>query len=443
MSDDTAVDLFAGAGGASCGIDAAGFELVAAVDTDTDALDTHAANLPGYTVRHDLTDVDLSILPERAHEPTYVHGSPPCKGFSTANDDRDIADERNNLVFRFVDWLDALQPAVATMENVTGMTNITGNFMDRVERAFREAGYAVRWRILNAADYGVPQTRRRVFTIGVRGDLEPPSRWFPRPTHAETATTTLDGRELNEWMTVQEAIGDLAGHVREHRPQGENNATSHAVWRAGNTPAHTLKGQGAHSVRGDGGFALTDQINEAHQKAGRRPLQRSDDPSNTIRGGTPPLKVPNHEAMNSDRQRLAQIEPGTAPSAAMSRVARDEPSNTLVAGKAAPPAHYRTIPNHEPREATDGEPMDWEHEEPSETLTDARLPDKKRAPGPASSHFDGARRLTVRECARLQSFPDWFVFTGTKTSQYAQVGNAVPPLLQSHIAAHLRSEVRR
>ena len=400
-----AVDLFCGAGGASCGIDDAGFEIVAAVDQNDDALNTHADNLPGYTVNHDLSDVDPSVLPERAQSPDYLHGSPPCKGFSTANDGRDIDDPRNSLVFDFVDWAAALEPAVVTMENVTGMTNITNHFMDRVEAAFRDAGYAVRWRILNAADYGVPQTRRRVITVGVREDLTPPSRWFPQPTHAETATKTLDGRELREWVTVQEAIGDLGQPLGDHRPQGENNGTSEARWRPADEPRHTLKGQGSHTTRADGGA------------------------------------VANHEPMNSDRRLLGQIEPGTAPSAAMSRVAADQPSNTLVAGKAAPPAHYETIPNHEPREATDSEPMDWEHEEPSETISDARLPDKKRAPGAQSSQFDGARRLTVRECARIQSFPDWFVFRGSKTSQYAQVGNAVPPRLQSHIAAHLREVV--
>jgi len=225
MSDPVAVDLFAGAGGASCGIDAAGFDLAAAVDTDTNALTTHADNLPGYTVAHDLSDVDVSVLPKRAHDPTYAHGSPPCKGFSTANDDRHLDDPRNSLVFAFIDWVAELQPAVVTMENVTGMLSIADHFMDRVETAFREAGYRVKYRTLNAADYGVPQTRKRVITVGVRDDVAPPSRWFPRPTHAETATTTLDGRTLDEWVTVEEAIGDLAGRVRSSRERPRRQHT--------------------------------------------------------------------------------------------------------------------------------------------------------------------------------------------------------------------------
>jgi len=434
MSDPVAVDLFAGAGGASCGIDAAGFDLAAAVDTDTNALTTHADNLPGYTVAHDLSDVDVSVLPKRAHDPTYAHGSPPCKGFSTANDDRHLDDPRNSLVFAFIDWVAELQPAVVTMENVTGMLSIADHFMDRVETAFREAGYRVKYRTLNAADYGVPQTRKRVITVGVRDDVAPPSRWFPRPTHAETATTTLDGRTLDEWVTVEEAIGDLAGRV-QHRPQGENDGTSGAGWRPPGTPAHTVKGQGSHAAIGDGGAKLTDQINEAHQRTGRRPLQDVTDPSNTVRAGHPPLLIPPQH----DDPGLSTWRKTYDYKVAQAATKSDRPAPTIHTGHGVMPWHY----NHDPRDSTDGDPHEWESEEPAETLqADARPPDKNRAPGDKSSHWEGTRRLTVRECARLQSFPDWFVFHASKTAQYAQVGNAVPPLLQYHIADHLREVVR-
>jgi DNA (cytosine-5)-methyltransferase 1 len=404
MSEFPALDLFCGAGGASCGIDMAGFDLVAAVDSDTDALDTHAANLPGYTVRHDLSDVDPSTLPERAQSPAYVHGSPPCKGFSTANDGRHIDDPRNALVFDFIGWVETLQPAVVTMENVTGMLSISTEFMGRVEAAFWDAGYRVKYRTLNAADYGVPQTRKRVITIGIREDINPPSRWFPRPTHAETATTTLDGHQLDEWVTVAEAIGDLTDTV-ETTMQG---VTSDARWRDGDEPSGTVGTNGTEYARSDGGVA------------NHVPPDHSDEV----------------------RERLAEAESGVAPHPAYAKPDWDQPAFALVGGHQAAPILPDGPPNHDPREATDDDPMDWKSEEPAETLqADARLADKTRAPGARSSMWDGARRLTVRECARLQSFPDWFVFRGTKTSQYAQVGNAVPPRLQCHTARHLRTAV--
>ena len=357
-----AVDLFSGAGGASLGIELAGFDLAAAVDHNTDALDTHAANLPGYTVSHDLADVDVSVLPERAQSPEYLHGSPPCKGFSTANGDRDADDPRNSLVFSFVEWLSELQPAVVTMENVTGMTNITNHFMSKVEAAFRDAGYRVKWRTLNAADFGVPQTRRRVITVGIRRDFNPPARWFPRPTHAETATTTLDGRQLSAWRTVGDAIGDLAGRVDSHRPQGENDGTCEAVWRPGDRPAHTMKGQGAAVV-----VSSTDATK-------------------------------NHDPRTTDFECRRAGKGGKFDPALL---AWDDPSITIRAGGGEDGRGQR------------------------KPCVDA----------------DEPRRLTVRECARIQSFPDPFVFHGSKTAQYQQVGNAVPPRLQYHIANHLHGVV--
>lgn len=302
------VDLFCGAGGATCGAWQAGAAPVAGVDREPDALDTHAANLPGEHVEHDLRNVQPSILPPVRID--WVHGSPPCQGFSSARGERDPDDRKNELVFRFVDWVEAIGPKVATMENVAGMQTISGHFLDRVEGAFREAGYAARWRKLNAADYGVPQTRKRIFFVAVREDLPTPSQWFPEPTHAESRTTTLDGRTLPEWRSVREAIGDL-----EHTITGGN----------GTPPVHYQGGYVPESV--------------------------AEEPSCTVSASRPYLLERGHGEQINDRD---------------------------------------------------------------------------------------VRRLTVREAARLQSFPDWFVFEGGKEEQYRQVGNAVPPRLQQHITAHVR-----
>lgn len=368
----SAIDLFCGAGGASCGMHQSGVDVVAAVDQNEQALETHAENLPSETIAHDLADVDPEIPPTDAD---WIHGSPPCQGFSTASGDRDPEDPRHSLVFSFIEWVAELQPAVVTMENVVGMTTITSTFMDSVDAAYRDAGYVPKWRILNAADYGVPQTRKRVFYVCVREDVASPSRWFPRPTHAETATTTLDGRQLEEWRTVGETIGDLA--TKNH------GATSTSMWRPADSARGTIGASSEMYVRADGGDdggdeqLLTDQVNEAHQLNGRRPIRSTNHPAHTIRAGTPPalLDVPDDVA--------------------------DAPSCTVSASRP-----YLLERGH------------------GEHIADR-----------------SARRLTVREAARLQSFPDWFEFTGTKTEQYRQVGNAVPPRLMAHLAEHISETV--
>jgi DNA (cytosine-5)-methyltransferase 1 len=369
----TAVDLFCGAGGASLGLHQAGFDVRAAVDTDETALQTHHENLSAEPVFHDLADVHPTALPGDARDPAFVHGSPPCQGFSSAGSARSEDDDRSQLVWSFLEWVDALQPRAVTMENVVGMKHVSSTLMDRIQGAFREAGYATKWRVLNAADYGVPQTRKRIFVVGVRDDQPTPSRWFPKPTHAETPTTTLDGRELRAWTTVRDAIGDLA--TKNH------GVTSEARQRASDEPAGTV---GASSeMYTDGGVAvLTDQVNEAHQEAGRRPVRTVDEPASTVRTGTPP-KLMNHD-----------------------------PGENRALGGAA--------------------------DQPSVTVTSRSQLQERNVGGQLPMNARDVRRLTVREMARLQSFPDTHVFVGTKTEQYAQVGNAVPPLLMYRLARHVR-----
>jgi len=305
-----ALDLFCGAGGASCGMWQAGADLVAGVDHNQDALETHAHNLPGEHIQHDLSDVDANILPSTDID--WIHGSPPCQGFSQAKGSRDETDERNELVWRFVEWVEAVRPAVVTMENVAGMQTISSTWMDRVVGAFREAGYEARWRLVNMADYGVPQTRERIYVVAVRQDLDAPSRWFPRPTHAETSTTTLDGRQLDEWRTVREAIGDLVGDI----------------------PA---------------GADLTSQQNERHQEEGRRPMHSVEEPARTIRCGTTPKVqtdggVSNHEPADHAAETVSwmqSLDVGyTGDSVTTRRLHPDRPSGTITKSSSTPPVHY-------------------------------------------------------------------------------------------------------
>ena len=468
------VDLFCGAGGTSCGVWQAGGDLVAGVDYDADALTTHAANLPGEHIQHDLAEVEPSILPSGEGEIDWVHMSPPCQGFSQAKGERDPDDDRNQLVWAALDWVEHLQPAVVTMENVAGMASITDHFMETVVGGFRDAGYDAKWRVVNCADYGVPQTRERIFVVGVRADLPAPDRWYPRPTHAETRTTTLDGHVLAEWRTVRDAIGDLA-----------------------------------YIEAADG---ITSQQNEGHQYAGRRPLHRVTEPARTIRCGTPPKLIPDGEwdgaagvgegvwVANHDPEPLSEdayAYLATTPEQVDGSKHRprefDEPSQTVIANlhKGVPYGLVR-IPNHDPvfprpkvqaqmaeyppgtthdsvterrlagdqpsftvvanhtqmiigAEVANHNPHGGEHHlggaanQPSVTVTSRGQLQDRNVGGQLSMNVRDIRRLTVREAARLQSFPDWFVFEGTKTAQLKQVGNAVPPRLAQHFTAHIRS----
>jgi DNA (cytosine-5)-methyltransferase 1 len=210
----TVLDLFCGAGGFSLGFEWAGYDVLAGVDVDETALDTFAANHDARAIECDLATVDPETF---AHEydihPSNVNviiGGPPCQGFSTAQANRDPDDPRNNLVFRFARYVDHYQPESFVMENVTGITSIDdGETVELLCEDFRQAGYSVEYATLNAADYGVPQKRRRVFFVGQQ-DGEPA---FPEPTHApseeidEPTVTALDDA-LRTPTALEGAISD-------------------------------------------------------------------------------------------------------------------------------------------------------------------------------------------------------------------------------------------
>ena len=190
----TFLDLFAGAGGLSLGLAEAGWEGVAAVDSWRDAVDTYSENITGHRAHcMDLREVrarDLGrICPDR---PDWVVGGPPCQGYSTVGR-RDPSDLRNQLFREFLRVVRTLKPEGFLIENVLGLKDMS--FEGEVKREFEALGYSVEFIVLTAAEYGVPQLRRRVVFVGSRSGGR-----FIGPPRTHTSS---------DYVTVSDAIGDL------------------------------------------------------------------------------------------------------------------------------------------------------------------------------------------------------------------------------------------
>lgn len=202
------VDLFCGAGGLSDGLRQAGFKPVLAVDFDKHSLNTYSRNHPETTTLcEDVTLLPASTIIEAAkgQEIDLLSGGPSCQGYST-HGKRDEEDPRNFLFEHFIRLVGEVKPKWVMMENVPGLlTYRKGHFANLITKSFQTVGYRVASRVMNAADYGVPQLRRRIIFLATRTDV-PIS--FPDPTHRESGDTLFDDG-LKPHVTVGEAIGDL------------------------------------------------------------------------------------------------------------------------------------------------------------------------------------------------------------------------------------------
>jgi DNA (cytosine-5)-methyltransferase 1 len=210
-----AIDLFAGAGGLSLGFEQAGFDIAAAVEIDPIHCAVHEYNFPlCHTVCGDIAILSGAEIRERAQlgdrEVDVVVGGAPCQGFSLIGK-RALDDPRNALVSHFVRIVSELQPKYFVFENVKGLTvgghkRFLTELMDEIERS----GYDVvrDYRVLNAAEYGVPQDRRRLFLMGARRGQSLPR--YPEPTtRPPRRERNVDTRALPPTPTVRDAIGDL------------------------------------------------------------------------------------------------------------------------------------------------------------------------------------------------------------------------------------------
>ena len=194
------VSLFSGAGGLDLGFIMAGHEIVWANDMYEDAVETYKENLGKHIICEDIQKLSIDDIPDC----DIVIGGFPCQGFSVANWKRHVDDKRNVLYKQLIRVITGKQPKFFLAENVKGLVNMEhGEVFKHILLDFQEMGYKVKYQVVNAADYGVPQTRQRVIIVGVRNDID----WeynYPLPTHSK------DGDNgLLKWVSVSEALKEL------------------------------------------------------------------------------------------------------------------------------------------------------------------------------------------------------------------------------------------
>lgn len=203
----TAASLFSGAGGLDLGFVRSGFNILWANDNDQDSVETYKINFGNHIELADIESVDISAIPDV----DVVIGGFPCQGFSIANTKRKVDDSRNVLYKSFVNIILLKRPRYFLAENVKGILNLGGGTVFKhILSEFSEAGYSCRTTLVNAADYGVPQRRERVFILGIREDLDIfEFNFSPLPTHE------------NKHISIGEALRGLPD------PDKENDLKNH------------------------------------------------------------------------------------------------------------------------------------------------------------------------------------------------------------------------
>lgn len=368
------LDLFCGVGGFSSGFEATGeFEIVAGTDLLGDRLKTFCANhssANGYG--GDIRGLNVGNLLSDCPKPFVVIGGPPCQGFSSIRPFRNIewADPRNNLGEEFCRIIAETEPEWLVFENVVGLvTHKKGRTFAALLDAFEALGYRVSAKIMNAAYHGLPQRRERLLIVGSKNGK--PFEW-PTATHRHNCRSMAGRDELLispnvglfddtvPALTLMDAINDLPELRSGESAFGYASAPENAFQRTMRAKAHEL--------------TLHSATNHSEQM----------------------LEIIRHAGSS-----IASLPPGMVSSGfstSYSRLAADEPSNTITVNFVHPASNRCIHPYQD-------------------------------------------RALTPREGARLQSFPDHFIFKGTRSQIVKQIGNAVPPLLGQLVAeAIVRSD---
>jgi DNA (cytosine-5)-methyltransferase 1 len=416
------VDLFCGAGGLSEGFRQAGFTIAAGSDNDPDAMATYAANFPeAQAITGDIRNprIKARIL-EAARNASVLIGGPPCQAFSQVrNHTRMIEDPRNTLYRQFMDVLRQALPPVFVVENVTGLDQMGVREQIAADLAL-DGEYTVLPQVVDAAEFGVPQTRKRLLFVGVRTSsrMVPPLMQGSEATQGITLARFTGLRRPRYQVVIQEHISSIR--------TGEALADP---WNATVVSAADAIGDLINLPVGNRLDLLPYGELPGPQSAYQRMMREGADDMLTN------VQVPR---MNPDTKlRLLGIPPGGN--------YRDLHEKL----------QERYITGHRWGQDNGTGKLSRKHFYAYRRLHPAVWAWTLNTKADSVYHYDAPRALSVREFARIQSFPDRFVFTtdlqrgmidgrhdgGPAHSRYRQVGNAVPPLLAKALATSLLDQL--
>ncbi|MBF0481650.1 MAG: DNA cytosine methyltransferase [Desulfovibrionaceae bacterium] len=459
------LDLFSGCGGISLGFTSVGFQLIGAIEFDPVAARSHAMNFfRGLT--HDQIEHHARAYNIVETEPLQfisglgfsdpvksvdvIVGGPPCQAFArvgraklrevAAHPHAFIKDPRHNLYLRYLQYVRELRPLAILMENVPDVLNHGGhNVPEEMCEVLDELGYASAYTLLNAVHYGVPQMRERAFLVAYANEITNTVR-FPSPTHRHSLPKGYEGTRQ---VALKHLLLDGSDHFLE-TPRPEPGLPKAVTARDAlkDLPPITLHLKGKLK-KGPRRFDSLIPYDEVRSISGYGKLMRE------WLGYENYVGIYDHviRYLPRDYAIFARMNPGDQYPEAYKHAQdlfREKVAALNSTGRSLlkDSAEYKriwdsTVPPYDPGKF----PNKWrkmEADQPARTLMAHLGKDSY-----SHIHYDSkqARTISVREAARLQSFPDGFIFCGPMNPGFRQIGNAVPPLLIKAIAAEIFNQL--
>ena len=389
--------LFSGCGGLDLGFIQAGYEVVWANDFNPDAVVTYKKNIGNHIICGDISKIKSSEIPD---DFDVLLGGFPCQGFSIANSKRNMGDSRNFLYLEMLRIIKDKKPKFFVAENVKGLLSMEkGRVINMIVNDFSKLGYKVDYKLLRASDYGVPQHRERVFIIGNRIGVENP---FPKISHG--ISNNLFENNLKPFVSVKEVVGHLSESRISIKPLKIKDKTIYN--HIARTNVHDEFWGRKHPINQ---HDICDYLKFWRDKSGWSTKKVDEHFGYAYTAGHWFRKDNNSGSIPNPKDwwELKKI------------LKFDSKYDKAVTELELKPITFEQslrINN-------------WDT--PSDTIT---------ATGP-EIHPNKERRMSVRECAIIQTFPDDFIFEGALGSMYKQIGNAVPVLLGKKVAMEIKKKL--